>query len=373
MSLEDALKQLLAIVVDFGLESVRNVVDALFDVVSYLVDAAIDLLDTPIHIPVLSDILKEFEIPEFSLLDIACWIAAVPTNLLYKVIHGATPFPDDEYTRFLITTTDYATLSAAFQASTPRPLHAGPPPARRPMMARETARPPMAGSVASGGVIAMPPDVRRAVLAVCLAAAGACSIVSAVVSGYEAAAPSADNPLAAPSAVLGILGGLLPAVAGVLVPHEPVDNVPVKYLSYVSTAIRVYLLAAFSGVAARFWLSDTSFKQPIRIGSYTARDYRSLGAIVDAVLVAPALFVSIWHFVELAQKPAAIPRSLAIVYEVSNLTSYISRVSYAVAVNTQGLPKLAAAAVVGIANLCCGGLLIGEAVASVNWRFHDEG
>lgn len=362
MSLEDALRQLLAIVADLGLESVKNVVDALFDVIASLVDTAINMLDTPIHIPVLSDILKEFGVPEFSFLDIACWIAAIPTNLLYKTIHGATPFPDDKFTSFLISAPDYATLSAAFQTSPP------PPPRPRPMMARAPAPPrdnmEPAGPVGppSGGPIAMPPDVRRAILAVALGSAAFCTLVSAIADVAESAQPSSDNPLAKPSIFLAIVAGALPAAAGFLVPYETDPAIAV-------TAIRVTLLVIHSGPVQ----GAMGMSKDVVIKAFVAKDRRGVGAFVDALMVLPALFVSIWHFVELGRKPEAIPRSAAIIHEVSNLTSCISRIGYAVAVNAQGPVKAAGAVALAIADICTAGLLIGEAVVSYSWRFPDEG
>ncbi|MEV3853787.1 hypothetical protein AB0J38_05615 [Streptomyces sp. NPDC050095] len=74
----------------------------------------------------------------------------------------------------------------------------------------------------------------------------------------------------------------------------------------------------------------------------------------------PALACSAYHFYELSQKPAGSPRSIAIVEETSNLTNDIARVSYAVAVNTEEVPKAVAVGVMGVANICTGGLQIAE-------------
>jgi hypothetical protein len=380
MSVEDALKQLLAIIVDLGLESVRNVVDALFDVVHSLVDGAITLLDTPIYIPVLSDILKEFGVPEFSFLDIACWIAAVPANLLFKAVHGATPFPDDEFTRFLITTTDFTTLSAAFQQPGPQPLHAAISSAavasdasrRAPMLMMPPMPPPATPSGPDETVLTVKiPLAPGTLLAIGLMAGGFSSLLPFPVYIGEAAAPSADNPFAKPSAVFGILAGALPAAAGFLVPFEPVENEAVSIFSKVVSLIRILGLVAFSGpVSSNFPAAPSGGFG--NIGKLQVTDYRGIGAIVDAFLVIPALFVTIWHFVELAKKPVAVPRDLQITYEVSNITSYISRISYAVAVNSPSEDpvtlalKEGAAALVGILNICCGLLLAGESMSALH-------
>jgi len=140
----------------------------------------------------------------------------------------------------------------------------------------------------------------------------------------------------------------------------------VSIFSKAVSVIRIALLVAFSGPVS----SNFSAPRTVNIGKLAVTDYRGIGAIVDAFLVIPALFVSIWHFVELAKKPVAVARDLQIVYEVSNVTSYISRISYAVAVNTPDSPptlplKVGAAALVGVMNMCCGLLLAGESMSAL--------
>jgi hypothetical protein len=129
------------------------------------------------------------------------------------------------------------------------------------------------------------------------------------------------------------------------------------------TALRITCKVMFSGFVQKLIQGAPS----VKIQGLAVEDGRGIGAIVDAVLTLPGLFVSIWHFVELGEKSAGDTRSVSIVNEVSNLTSYVSRISCAVAVNTKAVEpeeaavKLAAVAVHAIANLCTGGLLIADA------------
>jgi hypothetical protein len=217
----------------------------------------------------------------------------------------------------------------------------------------------------------MSPDVRRAILAVALGSAAFCTLVSAIVDAAESAQSSADNPLAKPSIFLAIVAGVLPAAAGFLVPYEEA-NPEFEAISFFAKAvnvIRITLLVVHSGPVQ----SAMGTSKDVVIRAFVAKDRRGVGAFVDALMVLPALFVSIAHFVELGRKPAAIPRSAAIIHEVSNLTSYISRIGYAVAVNAQGPVKAVGAGALAIADLCSAGLLIAEVAVSYNWRFPDEG
>ena len=120
MSLIDVLKDLVGIIGSAVLKSVRVVVDALLDVFILLARAALDALDAPIHIPVISDILNAIGVPDFSMLDVVCWVGAVPVTIGYKI--GAAlagkgdvaPFPDTPTTEFLRTVQDFGQLAAAF-------------------------------------------------------------------------------------------------------------------------------------------------------------------------------------------------------------------------------------------------------------------
>jgi len=87
-------------------------------------------------------------------------------------------------------------------------------------------------------------------------------------------------------------------------------------------------------------------------------DGRGVGAIVDGVLVIPALFCSCWHFYELSEKPAGRSRSIAIVDETSNVVSDLARLGYTVAVNSEAEVKVAAIVVMAVADVVCGGLQI---------------
>ncbi len=105
LSFGDLIKQLVAVVADTVLESVENIVDALLDLIMELMEGFMEILETPIHIPVVSDILKDFGIDDITILDIFCWIAAIPATLIYKIAKGKAPFPDNATTNKLCTAT----------------------------------------------------------------------------------------------------------------------------------------------------------------------------------------------------------------------------------------------------------------------------
>jgi hypothetical protein len=216
--------------------------------------------------------------------------------------------------------------------------------------------PTPSGPTPTGAII--PDSAVRAVFITGQCVSGFCCLMSAIVSGLEAAEEDGDNALAIPSAVLGILGGVSSGVACALVPYEPVGNVVVADFSKAVLALRITCKIIFSGPAQKLIARVPS----VKIQGLAVEDGRGVGAIVDAVLTLPGLFVSIWHFVELGEKSAGDTRSVSIVNEVGTVTSCVARIFYAVAVNTEAEVKAAAVAVHVIANVCNGGLLIADAM-----------
>ena len=81
------------LLLDSVIEMIQNGMDFVFDMIITGLETVFNLLTEPIHIPVLSDILEEcFGLPSFSLLDIICYIGAVPATIVYKIMTGKAPF-----------------------------------------------------------------------------------------------------------------------------------------------------------------------------------------------------------------------------------------------------------------------------------------
>ncbi|PYH90030.1 hypothetical protein BO71DRAFT_335344 [Aspergillus ellipticus CBS 707.79] len=76
----------------------------------------------------------------------------------------------------------------------------------------------------------------------------------------------------------------------------------------------------------------------------SASSTRGIGALVGVILIPFKLVTSGWHFYELSQDGTGDTRSAVILGDVSNLTSYASRIAYAVVVNDED-PETRAVAV----------------------------
>jgi len=366
MSVEDFVKQLIAIIADTTLESIKNVVDALLDVIYDMAELALKAFETPIHIPVVSDILEDFGIPDFSFMDIACWVGAVPVTIAYKIAEGKAPFADDEQTKTLTSAKDFETLAAQFPGSPTVSLISQKNTVAM-FLADEAAEGPVINAAKvqttkDDTLIPISESTAEAVFAICHGLAGVSGLFSAVLDSAEAAQETGENPLVIPAAVSAIIGGGLQVGANFLIPKNPIKQPVVKWVNNATSGIRVICKGIFSGPGQQF-LGGNKLMKKVKLNNLKVKDARGVGSVVDAVLVFPALACSCWHFYELAEADASSARTEAILDESSNVAAYLARISYAVAANTEAEVKVAAIVVLAVSDLAYGGLQVAEVVA----------
>ncbi|KJJ30917.1 hypothetical protein AFLA70_472g000860 [Aspergillus flavus AF70] len=325
MNVEDVLKRLAGILGDVVLSSARVVVDALLDVLHDMASAAVTLLDTKIHIPVISDILNAIGVPDLSFLDLFTWIAAVAYTVVYKIGKSEAPFPDNNEVQTIISATSWDQL---------------------------------AGMI-SGPSMTISPYMQKCIFIAGHSISGFMCLTGDFVNTFEAEAETGENPFSTPSAIMGVIAAGSQGASDFLVPKDAIENKAVSTISTITTCAVIAAKVVFSGPAQkRFGAPEGSKFKPLAVA-----DGRATGAIVNSILVIPALVVSGWHFYELITKPAGATRSAAIVGEVSNLASYISRIAYAVAVNDEDpSSRQVPIGIMALSNLACAGLQAAEAV-----------
>ncbi len=355
LDLATVLTRVVVIIADGVLESAEVVVDAMLDILYELVSGILDALDTPIYIPVVSDILKEFGVPSLSFMDLFCWIAAIPVTLAYKIATGKAPFQNDATTTFLKSSDSWESIALAFSGAQAG-LGAGAMELDRSSASELVTAP--ARSVSLLNLPTIPDSAKQAIFVTGHAASGFFTLMSCFVSTFEAEAETGENPFAIPSAILGVLSAVTAGAASVLVPKDPIKNSIVSWVSTATTAAVLLTKLLFSGPAQTKFGASTGVLKVLK-----AADGRATGAIINSILVLPALACTCWHFYELSQDKADATRSAAIIDETANLTSYISRVSYAVAVNDPDPEsKQIPIAIMAVANVVTGGLQTAEAV-----------
>jgi hypothetical protein len=328
MPLPDVLTELVAIIGETVLESARNILDATLDVIAEIASLIMSVLDTPVHIPVVSDVLNYFGVPDFSFLDIICWLGAIPATLLCKIATNAAPFPDDQETADLIAAPDYFSLLRLFGQAAPE---LAPAP--------ELAAAPEVGTVK----LTSAEDVGAHISGHTLAAVT--TLVGGAVSVFEAQGPP-DTKLSKAAGVLAIVGGAGQGIAGwvvnSLVPIEPIQNTGMADFATVLMIVRTSVKA--SGAACSFLTGPAV--DPLNFGNGPQiRDWRGLVATIDMVLALIAFIPSIYHLVELSPLPGTKEKSTAVVDETGNLTAIFSRLFYGMAVMLTDPAARAASAV----------------------------
>lgn len=96
MSFGEICKKLLAIIGDVSIYTLENIIISVFEVVKILIRQIKELLVKPIHIPVVSDILKDaFGIEEKSILEVGCLVISTAAVPLIKICGGEEMLQDE--------------------------------------------------------------------------------------------------------------------------------------------------------------------------------------------------------------------------------------------------------------------------------------
>jgi hypothetical protein len=79
-------------------EAAETAIIGILDIARLLVQTAVNLLNSPIDIPIISPIYKKFTEEDLTILDLTCLVGAIPATVIYKATTGIAPFADDRTT-----------------------------------------------------------------------------------------------------------------------------------------------------------------------------------------------------------------------------------------------------------------------------------
>ncbi|KAH6972772.1 hypothetical protein BKA56DRAFT_676586 [Ilyonectria sp. MPI-CAGE-AT-0026] len=91
----EIIQKILAIAADLLLKTAKDVLVTVLDVFKLIVQEAFNMFDAPLDIPVLSQVYKLITGDELTIIDLVCLVSAIPATIIYKIICGKAPFPDD--------------------------------------------------------------------------------------------------------------------------------------------------------------------------------------------------------------------------------------------------------------------------------------
>lgn len=96
-NLLDLLKKLVGIFAVKGLNIAKTLIDAIMDFLKDAIAYMARLIDTPLHIPFVSQVFALFGIEEFSILDVILMVPAFAGNLIYKLVSDVPLIDEDLY------------------------------------------------------------------------------------------------------------------------------------------------------------------------------------------------------------------------------------------------------------------------------------
>ncbi len=331
-SFSHLLKEVIAKILDGLLDGAQKIIDALLSIIIKLGDDIVDILDAPIYIPVISDILEDIGVPKFSVLDLFCWIGAVPTTIIYKIMKEAAPFPDGQTTTFLKTVSDWNKLAQAFSMEPSPPMVIN----SNPMLITDTTAP-----------IVPKVDISQETCKVLFISghifAGVLDAVSAVLVDVESLTPEPPILLKIGAAVPGILSSGIVATVDYLDPKDPLKDFWATFreiVGAISIGTQAYLIAY--GLAKGEPLLD-----------------RKENAVLSSGFSVIFLGVTIDHLVKIAEqieegKPNE-AEVQAILGELRNISSYTATWSYTLVVNDINPYEISSAALL-FSYVCHAGL-----------------
>lgn len=344
LSLEEVLKRLTAIVVDAFLDGTEVLLDTLVDLVTALLSGALELLDSPIWIPVVSDILEDVFGVEisFSMLDVIMMVAAIPATLVYKGILGSAPFSEgDGYSDKILGAADLPALRAAL---------AGPD-------RRAAADEGGSGGLLSQLGIPIGGEASRTIYIVGHTIAGVASLIGGVVTFPAVVSDEPDGPAYQRAVTAcGAVTGFSIFLSGLFNPNHPIANKPMADMATILSVL---------GLAGKVATGLAPYVLPNGVARYQVIE--KVGAGFDGVLAVLALIPSCYHMYELSGVPAGTDRSEAYLDETASICADFSRIARTAVVFT-GDPesKAVLAGLMLVLMILYGGLEIAETVVEAS-------
>lgn len=359
MALDELLSKLLAIVVDALLNSAENAIDAVLDVFVIVLDEIAEAFDAPIWIPVVSDILADFGVKfDVSMLDIACYVGAIPATLGYEVFTGKAPFHSgDGFSNEIIAAPTAWALAAALGQREPpvRPAAAGPGPG--------AVAPEAEKHISPFVPIKLTTEQQDVIFIAGHLVGGIAGLINAPLRSADAMSDMKFSALGSASSYTGAVSSVSTSVARLFAEPMPLQNKIV--LDYAG------VVGAINGLGTVvFGLAPFALKANPRYSPAKGAELAGKAKIVGAgfgTLMGMLLLVPIGaHLYELAEADPNEDRTEAILDAVAQACANLGRIGYFFTViDEEPVSKVVLGfelmAIIGLA----GGLQIAEAVVEL--------
>ncbi|KAL3458220.1 hypothetical protein BJX64DRAFT_292376 [Aspergillus heterothallicus] len=289
---------------------------------------ALNVVDTKIRIPVISDILKLIGVHEMSFLDLFSWIGGLAVTVIYKATEGEAPFPKgDDTLQIIESARDWSEIPASFSKQ------------RASLNASVSSSALPSFAARHEGAIPLPLSAQKPVLASCHLFSGVLTFRGTPIKSLEAEdVEESSTILAASAAILDIAVQGAKFAGDFLVAMNSVEALPVVILGAISTGTGILTKVIFSGPFQKILTKIEGKIQSGRwpkfsFGKMLVKNHRGVGASLEAFGCIYHLPLMAWHFYELSKKPNDKTKAASVVAEISSLAADFSTIAYAFAVN----------------------------------------
>lgn len=283
LSIAQVLKKIAGIIASEFIRGIQLFMDVLFQIAEMIGKMLTSLLEAPLRIPVISDILDFFGVSGVSILDILSWVVAVPATLGYKICFQKAPV-DSELATILLNIKDYSTLKTSLLT---------------------------ANSIWPSQV---PEDKKPLVYQICHYGSGVATMLASPFSFADGISKGKGGIASDISTILGIIAAGLNVVAALETPRYPIGNLPVDIFNTVLNVFTVTNKMAF-------------FSLGQRRGGLPAM-YAGQKEQIDGMLAVYGILAGGYHYYELFHDhPDNTNRDQAILEESANVTGHLARIS----------------------------------------------
>ncbi|MEM7216013.1 MAG: hypothetical protein AAF423_10760 [Pseudomonadota bacterium] len=309
--METILKKIVADVAIMAMDLFKGAADKVLDFLTLLIEEIAALLDTPLYIPILSDILKDdfgMELP--SLLEILCYVAAIPTTIVYKIVKGKAPFStDDKLYKNLTQAKSFADLKRLYNTS--------------------------------DDLIKLDPAAEAVLFETTYFASGICTIIYGFLSVIdEETDGGASTALSTPKTILSVLSGGSVGIGSLFALPMGIKNEEMKTFASVVSKINILQIAAFAvAPKAIAKIKGISEEGPL---NQLGKQVRYVSGGVTAILAFIGLVPATYHIIEIIADGDALTKDGALGIEdaTQQITGKLAKiVGFAALVDDEEISK----------------------------------
>lgn len=320
MSILDIIKKLFGILSYTILNTAENILGFLIDIIVLALSTALDILNQPIKIPVISDILEKVIGKEIniSLLDIIFMVVAVPTTIIYKIAKGKAPFTkEDGFSQIIIDSKSFEEVKTKLTDKN----------AVHPFGIDDSRK------KASVPLITPSKGVQEVIFSICHYFAGAAAILSAPIVAVAQCFDNTPQTISDIVFYFNIAITVGEVVADKFAGLHAIDNPTFNTISTLLSTVSLATTVTFFVLKKKFVDKD---------------NIENFQMFVEGAIAGLKIIPIGYHIYELSQKKNTKNRNLTILNNCSQISKNLSKITKIGAKKTNGKPRIVLAVSSGV-------------------------